>query len=201
MAETPSIARWRNTLIRLLSGYLAAALALVACSTVPAPTAHDAFFANLRTLCGKSFAGRMVTTDAADAAFAGKALTMGVVDCAAPDAVRIPFAVGEDRSRTWVITRKINGGARLKHDHRHADGTEDVLTQYGGDTSSAGTATRQDFPVDEFSKALFTREKRTVSLTNVWAVEIAPGQTFAYELNRADRHFRVQFDISRPLTP
>ncbi len=177
----------------------AAAALLAACATTPAPTAANAYFANLRTLCGKSFEGRLVTNEAADAAFAGKPLVMGVVDCAEPDTVRIPFAVGEDRSRTWVMTRTISGGLRLKHDHRHPDGTADVLTQYGGDTAAAGTATRQDFPVDEFSRALFARQNLPRSLTNVWSVEIMPGQTFAYELNRADRHFRVAFDLSRPI--
>ncbi len=176
-------------------------LALAACvSSAPTPPVpSDAFFSELSALCGKRFAGRLDSTDAADAAFAGQPLVMGPVTCAAPDVVRVPFAVGEDRSRTWVITRVTRGHLRLKHDHRHADGAEDVLTQYGGDTIGAGTATRQDFPVDDFSKALFRRENRTVSLTNVWSVEVLPGRSLAYELNRADRHFRLEFDLSKPL--
>jgi hypothetical protein len=178
-----------------------AALALSACiSSAPPPvTPGDQFFSNLSALCGKRFAGRLASNEPADASFAGKALVMGTVDCTAPGVIRIPLAVGEDRSRTWVVTRISAERLRLKHDHRHADGTEDVLTQYGGDTATPGTMTRQEFPVDEFSKSLFTRENRTVSLTNVWAVELKPGETFAYELNRANRHFRVEFDTSKPL--
>jgi hypothetical protein len=49
------------------------------------------------------------------------------------NALRIPFHVGDDHSRTWVITRTENG-LRLKHDHRHEDGSEDAVTQYGGDS-------------------------------------------------------------------
>lgn len=154
--------------------------------------------ARLNDLCGKKFAGRVVTDDPADAAFASAPLVMHVRDCSA-DEVRIPFAVGEDRSRTWVVTRT-DAGVRLKHDHRHADGAEDVLSQYGGDTTSRGTAERQTFPVDQFSKDLFTREGRTVSNTNVWAIEVHPERVFAYELRRPEgRFFRVEFDLTRPL--
>ena len=85
----------------------------------------------------------------------------------------VPFHVGEDRSRTFVVTL-VGDRLRLKHDHRHEDGTSDVLTMYGGESTEAGTATRQEFPVDEESKALFTREKREASNTNTWAMELAP---------------------------
>jgi hypothetical protein len=178
-----------------------AAVAVSACASAPAPapvSPQDTFFASLRDLCGQRFEGRVVTTDAADADFARSRLLMHVRDCSA-DEVRIPFWVGENRSRTWVITRTASG-LRLKHDHRHEDGTEDELSQYGGDTADAGTATRQEFPVDQFSKDLFTRRNATVSNTNVWAVEVRPEQIFAYELRRPNRHFRVEFDLTRPVT-
>ena len=45
---------------------------------------------------------------------------------------------------------------------------------------------------------MFVREKREVSLTNVWAFEIAPGATLTYELARPGRLFRVTFDLSKP---
>lgn len=174
-------------------------LALAACASAPPQAPQKTLFTNLAALCGKSFTGRLDSTEAADADFAGKRLVIGVVDCAQPDVVRIPFAVGADRSRTWVVTQLADGRLRLKHDHRHADGSEDALSQYGGETAAPGDATRQDFPVDEYSKDLFARENRAVSMTNVWTIELKPGETFAYELNRANRHFRVVFDLTRPL--
>lgn len=178
---------------------LAVAAALSACATAPTVVSpQDAYFAHLKALCGQTFAGRVVTTDAADADFARSRLIMHVRDCSANE-VRIPFRVGEDRSRTWVITRTASG-VRLKHDHRHDDGTEDELSQYGGDTAAAGSETRQEFPVDTFSKDLFTRRAATVSNTNVWAVEVQPGRIFAYELRRPNRYLRVEFDLTRPLT-
>lgn len=184
--------------MKTLSALGLAAL-LSACATAPAPVEpQDTFFANLSALCGQRFEGRVVTTDPADAAFANARLLMHVRDCSA-DEVRIPFWVGADHSRTWVVTRT-DSGLLLKHDHRHEDGTEDVLSQYGGDTTDSGTAERQEFPVDQFSKDLFTRENRTVSNTNVWAVEVHPGRIYAYELRRPEgRFFRVEFDLTRPV--
>lgn len=194
---------------RQMGAMLLAAGFLAGCAGAPqtAPQAPatssgpaDQFMAGLRTLCGQAFAGRLVTTDPQDADMAGQAMVMHVRGCDTPGELRIPFHVGTDRSRTWVLTRTATG-LRLKHDHRHEDGSPDVLTMYGGDTATPGTAERQEFPVDEESRSLFAREGRTVSMTNVWAVEHQPGRLFAYELRRANRHFRVEFDLTRPVAP
>ncbi|WP_426266653.1 hypothetical protein [Sphingomonas sp. LHG3443-2] len=180
--------------------FLLASLALAGCAHLPAATSpQDAFFAQIASLCGKAFEGRIVSPPVpADASFAGKRLVMHVRDCTA-DTIRIPFHVGEDRSRTWVITRTPSG-LRLKHDHRHEDGSEDAQTQYGGDTVSAGTTTRQEFPADAYSRELFIRGNIPQSTTNVWAMEVTP-TLFAYELRRPSRFFRVDFDLGRPVTP
>ena len=177
---------------------LAAALAL----GLSAPAAADftdeiIYFEQLRRLCGKSFEGRVVTTDVADRDFAGKRLVMGPAVCAR-NVVRIPFAVGEDRSRTWVITLLNADQLRLKHDHRHEDGQEDVLSQYGGDSVGEGSESRQEFPADAFSKTLFREKGNPASVDNVWAIEVTD-KVFAYELRRPNRHFRVEFDLTRPL--
>ncbi len=175
---------------------LAAFSALAACATTTLPTPAASYFENLRTLCGKSYEGRLAVNDPPDATFADKRLVMGPVDCREADVVRIPFAVGENRSRTWVVSRIENNRIRLKHDHRHDDGSEDVLTQYGGDSIDSGTSTRQYFPIDAYSRDLFVRQNLQRSLTNMWSIGIEPGATFAYELRRADRHFRVEFDLT-----
>lgn len=183
-------------MIRRAFAGAALALALSSCASTPA-SPQDQFFASLHALCGQSFEGRVVTTDAADASFANSRLVMHVRECSANE-VRVPFHVGENRSRTWVITRAADG-LRLKHDHQHEDGSEDALTQYGGDTGSEGSAERQEFPADVFSRALFTQNNILQSIDNVWAIEVHPGRTFAYELRRPNRHFRVEFDLTRPI--
>jgi len=171
---------------------------LGACTPEPSPA--QSFLANVAPLCGQAFEGRIVANEpppqAADP-FEGQRLVMHVRTCEA-GRVLIPVHVGDDRSRTWVLT--LHGDRlRLKHDHRHQDGTEDELTQYGGDTTTAGTDARQEFPADEFSIDLFTRTNRSVSNTNVWAMEIHSGRMFAYELTRPGRRFRVEFDLTRPV--
>jgi len=175
-----------------------AMMALVACSDREQAPA-DAFFGRLGALCSQAFVGRVVSTDSADAAFATADLVMHVRECTDTE-IRVPFHVGENRSRTWVLTRT-DDGLRLKHDHRHEDGGEDAITMYGGDTAGPGTASRQEFPADAFSKALFVRENIPVSVDNVWAIDVEPRRVFAYELRRPNRHFRVEFDLTKPITP
>ncbi len=175
-----------------------ACFAVASCAT-PAAQPRDQFD-RLAALCGKAFAGRIVSpAAAADASFAGQRLVMHVRECS-PTTIRIPFHVGDDHSRTWVITRTASG-LRLKHDHRHRDGSEDKVTQYGGDSTTPPTATRQLFPADAFTKALLVREGNVAGAANVWAIEVDPGRTFAYELRRPNRFFRVEFDLTRPVAP
>lgn len=175
-------------------------------SAAAAPSAE--FLERLRPLCGRAFAGRVVVDTpppGADDPFAGKPLVMHVRDCSATQ-MRIPFHVGDDRSRTWILTATGASSLRLKHDHRHRDGSADALTHYGGDGGPAAAADtaflRFEFPVDAESQALFRREGRSVSLTNVWALELDP-KRFVYELSRPGRQFRVEFDLTaaQPLPP
>jgi hypothetical protein len=182
--------------------WVMAALLLAGCATVPPPSPADQWFTRVSGLCGRAFEGRLVSTDAADASFAGQKLVMHVRQCGR-DELRIPFQVGADRSRTWIISRS-GGGFRLKHDHRHEDGSPDALTMYGGDSRGTGTATRQEFPADAQSMAMFTAQGRSVSNANVWAIEVSD-RIFVYELRRppgpGERFFRVEFDLTRPIDP
>jgi len=185
---------------------LLVAATLAGCATTPtATTPQDDFFAALSARCGKAYAGRLASDEQADADMRGKAMVMHIRHCTA-DRIEIPFHIdglaedgGWDRSRTWIITRT-GAGLRLKHDHRHADGTPDAVTLYGGDTADAGTAARQTFPVDAESIAMFTATGRSVSNSNIWSIETTPAG-FTYGLDRQGRHFRVAFDYARPVTP
>lgn len=193
----------RRVPFRLLLPVLGLASGLAACAA-PAPrpagaaTATADLLAALRPLCGRAYAGRVVadTPASADDPFAGQRLVMHVRDCRG-DEIRIPFQVGEDRSRTWVIADQ-GGVLRLKHDHRHRDGSADALTWYGGELGPGAAPGRWEFPADAESRALFRRLGREASLGNVWAIEVAPGR-FVYELARPGRLFRVEFDLSAPV--
>jgi hypothetical protein len=167
----------------------------------PAQRTYDAFMARIAEHCGQAFAGRIVANqpppEAADP-FEGQRLVMHVRECNEGE-LKVPFHVGDDHSRTWVITRT-EVGLRLKHDHRHEDGSDDAVTMYGGDTASRGSAQRQEFPVDAESIAMFEREGLSASVTNTWAMEIEPGSRFLYELSRpGGRLFQVEFDLTTPV--
>jgi len=157
-----------------------------------APKPGDAFWNALQPLCGKAFEGRVVEgTEASDKTIASERLVMHVRDCSATQ-IRIPFHVGANRSRTWVLTRTADG-VRLKHDHRHEDGSEDAVTQYGGDSREAGT-TSIDFFADAHTAALIP-----AAATNIWTMAVEPGRTFTYGLRREaqNRRFRVVFDLTK----
>ena len=180
----------------------------------PGPAEHaddpdaaiDAFMARIAEHCGEAFEGSITVNEpeADDDPFVGQRLVMHVRECL-DDELRIPFHVGDDHSRTWLLTRT-EDGLLLKHDHRKEDGSDDELTMYGGETTEPGTATRQAFPIDDETVELFERLELERSLGNVWAMEIEPGRYFAYELTRHDGSiFRVDFDLTEtvdtPPTP
>ena len=179
---------------------LIAAAVVAACSSEDAAQRsaaadkQDVFWASLQSLCGQAFAGTLVESVPPDPSFDGQELVMHVRQCE-EDVMRVPFHVGEDRSRTWVISRTPDG-LRLKHDHRHEDGTEDRVTQYGGDTAGPGSAERQEFSADVHTAALVPQ-----AASNIWTLEIRLGEMFAYALRRegAERRFRVEFDLSHPV--
>lgn len=176
-------------------------LFLCACSA-PVPRVSSGpqaeFWGALGVLCGKSFEGRIAAKTGGGSGpdpFEGKRLVMHVRQCSEGE-VRVPFHVGEDRSRTWVFT-KTASGLRLKHDHRHEDGSPDKATMYGGDTSGPGSAERQSFPADAHSKEMFVRDAIPQAVENVWVVGLVPSKTFSYALTRPGREFRVEFDLTR----
>jgi hypothetical protein len=189
----------RSKTLAVCAGALAAALTTGCAGRERAhakagkPTAAQAeFWSSLESLCGRAFEGRVVEDSTNDPRFARSPLVMHVMRCEG-GRILVPFHIADDHSRTWVFTRTPSG-LRLKHDHRHADGSEDAVTQYGGDTRDPGTPISQRFHADEHTAALIP-----AAVTNVWTVEVVPARTFAYMLERpgTDRRFRVEFDLSR----
>lgn len=170
----------------------------VAQDAVSSITTHDEFFKAISEHCGKAYAGKVTVDNAPDGGFTNKQLVMHVMRCDETQ-LHIPFHVGEDASRTWVIT-KTGSGLSLKHDHRHRDGSEDALTQYGGHTVDAGWSQVQSFPADQYSKELFVDNAIPQSIGNTWQMYIYP-ERFTYRMIRQGREFRVDFDLTKPVDP
>lgn len=160
---------------------LATVLLVLAVSVTSAGAGQDArmeFFASLKGLCGARYEGAMTCPVDGRDDFAGKLLVATVTSCS-DDEIRVPFLVGEDRSRTWIFSRTA-GGLQLKHDHRHADGTPDAVTMYGGMASASGTPLVQSFAADEHTAKLIP-----AAATNVWTVSLsADRETLTYHLER-----------------
>ena len=180
-------------LVVLSNFLLTTGLAQETVSSIPP---QDEFFRAISELCGKAFPGTVTIDNDSSDSFSNKKLIMHVRRCDETQ-LQIPFHVGEDASRTWVIT-KTGSGLSLKHDHRHRDGTEDVLTQYGGHTVDAGWAQVQSFPADQYSKELFVANAIPQSVGNTWQMYIYP-ERFTYRLIRQGREFRVDFDLTSPV--
>ena len=148
------------------------------------------FFNQLSQHCGKTYIGESVFPEDPGPDFAGKKLIMHVKECSDTE-IRVPFQVGEDTSRTWIFTKTAKG-LLLKHDHRHADGTPDEVTMYGGYADSLSTAVQNNFAADEHTAQLLPEAK-----TNVWSLSFdEENNTFTYYLERhAKPRYKAIFEI------
>ena len=163
---------------------LMGAASLVNIALASPTTEQEGFFQQLIALCGTTFTGTTVFPDDPGEDWKGQVLVAHVATCE-EDEVRIPFTVGEDRSRTWII-RRVEGGLELKHDHRHADGTPDEVTLYGGTTRKPGTPHAQSFPADDYTAALIPE-----AATNEWFLSFSEeGSDLVYYL---ERHGKPRF--------
>ncbi len=150
------------------------------------------FWNTLQSHCGKAYEGTLALPKE-DKAFGGKKLMMHVRSCT-DNMIKIPFFVGEDKSRTWILTYA-NDRITLQHDHRHKDGSEDEINFYGGTTTNPGKAAIQFFPADAHTQHMIP-----AAATNVWWITI-DDTTFTYNLRRlgSDRVFKVVMDLQQPI--
>lgn len=152
----------------------------------------EKFWKQLEAHCGKAYEGTITAGAVEGDGFTGKKLVMHVRSCEKNN-IRIPFFVGEDKSRTWVLNMNSDKILSLKHDHRNSDGSEEKITQYGGISPNVGMENLQMFPADAHTTAILP-----VAATNVWWFTIDE-KSMTYNLRRigSDRVFTVIFDLTK----
>lgn len=174
-------------------------IGLTSCSKSSAPELPlQQFQSHLQSLCGHSFTGQVTSTDPQDENWRKETLTLGHVTCPDNLTTVLPLAVGADKTRIWTL-RLEDDGHRLDFRHAHTlkDGSPDPVTGYGGvATSELSSPLRAVFPVDEFSKNNFAENGLEPSMTNVWAIDIIPGEKMIYSLNREGRNFVAEFNLN-----
>lgn len=157
-------------------------------------TSSEKFWAQLEAHCGKAYEGEITEGAVEGDGFTGEKLVMHVRVCDTNN-IRIPFFVGDDKSRTWVLSMSDEKIISLKHDHRKPDGSEDELTQYGGTSANVGLADVQVFPADAHTSKILP-----AASTNIWWITI-DDTSFTYNLRRigTDRLFTVRFDLTKEI--
>lgn len=153
---------------------------------------NQEFWNTLAQLKGKTFQGKVIEAPEGDD-FRDKKLVMHVLDVK-KDTIYIPFNVGENRSRTWILT-KTKAGIQLKHDHRKEDGSEDEVTMYGGTTPNSGFEGIAMFPADQETVDLLPG-----TATNLWWMTV-DDKLFTYNLRRigSSVKFSIGFDLESPI--
>lgn len=155
---------------------------------------EQAFINNLRTLCGKSFAGEQTYMAEGRESWAHFDFVMHVTVCE-DDSVFIPFHLSDDHSRTWQFLVE-DERLRFRHDHRHEDGSPEDQTLYGGYADGNGSAFVQYFPADAYTKELLND-----TLGRKWTIILAEDlSSMKYQLSYHDQLiFEGTFDLSNPL--
>ncbi len=155
---------------------------------------EQAFLGHLRSLCGKSFAGNETFMAEGRESWSQFDFVMHITVCEA-DRVHIPFHLSDDHSRTWIFVVE-DGRLRFRHDHRHADGTPEEQTLYGGYADGNGTPFVQHFPADDYTVKLLND-----TVGRKWTVILAEDlSNMKYQLSYSDELiFEGTFDLTEPI--
>ena len=156
---------------------------------------QQAFFENLRALCGRTFGGRTILAPVDDRTFEPARLYM-IVDACDGDEIRVPFIVGGDDSRTWVFQMR-EEGLTFFHEHLRPDGTEHEVSGFGGHASEDGSPVFQSFP-DFWATA-----ETPPADHRIWRLRLdADHGLFVYYLDRGGQPaYRLVFHLGPPSPP
>ncbi len=173
--------------LALLAGPLAAGGEL--------PAEQQAFWERFQAHCGKAYPARVSdVTPYYEDALVGRDLVVHFLECE-PERIHAAFHVDDDRSRNWILTHA-EGTIRLKHDHRNRDGSEEEITQYGGDAALPGLEHRQIFPADEHTAEILPERD-----DNFWFMDFVDDETLQYGVHwpHKGHSVRLEFDLSVPV--
>jgi len=158
-------------------------------------TDNDIFYERFREMEGKRFAGHQVYIREDMESWDDLELVMHVREYH-HNIIYIPFRVGDNTSRTWMLHREADGRLRFRHDHRHDDGSPEDLTLYGGYTAHESNSFTQIFPADEY-----TCNMVQAICDNEWTLCLSEDlTTFTYILKKAGEFiFHADFDLTEAI--
>lgn len=156
------------------------------------------FWDALSARCGKTYEGYITLGAKIGNGFTGEKLIMHIRKCE-ENVMYIPFNVGDNLSRTWILRKDKDGLISLKHDHREEDGSDDKVTMYGGKSINTGTKNTQTFPADKETQINLPH-----AATNIWWMTI-DDETFTYNFRRLGKDYKMSviFDLKteKPTPP
>ncbi len=173
-----------------------AAIAQTPSSAQLAPE-QEAFWNRLSEHCGNAYQGDVVHATPHYAGTRNYEVLLAHFRECSDERIHIAVHVDDDRSRNWLLTRE-EGTIRLKHDHRNPDGTEEEITQYGGDAPVPGLPHRQIFWADEHTAQILPERD-----DNFWFMHFVGDDTFSYGVHwpKQGHSIRREFDLSTPVEP
>lgn len=150
------------------------------------------FWDRLQQHCGNAYEGKVAdATPFYSGILEADRVRIHVRDCT-DRLTHISLHVDDNHSRNLLLTKTATS-LRLKHDHRYEDGTEEEITQYGGDAPGPGLETRQIFMADEHTASILPDR-----FDNFWFLDFMDESTFAYGVHwpKHGNSIRIEFDIT-----
>ncbi len=154
------------------------------------------FWENIQAHCGNAYEGKVGdATPFYGSIKEADRIRIHVRNCT-DTLTHISLHVDDNHSRNLMLT-KADGTLRLKHDHRYPDGTEEEITQYGGDAPKPGLETRQIFWADEHTESILPDR-----YDNFWFLDLMDEETLAYGVHWPEHghSIRIELDITTPIS-
>ena len=168
------------------------ATSLMSASVGALDSNQDKFFDSIRAHCGKAFSGS-VEDSSNSTAYTGRKFVLHIRDCSNTQ-IKMPLHVDDNSSRILVLTKR-DGSIELQHDHRHADGSSDALTLYGGYSSADSTGNVTNFPESVESIEITKAHAPNRTYPSVWSI-ILSSEDITYQVVRPGRTIKSNFKFT-----